>query len=632
MPFEWDTESTGSSTSGDEDYEVSAILGHIVDVEGVNWYLVEWAEYPVSEACWVNERDAAGCSELVDEFHARDLVPTDDDHDPDYVDTDNEDGEEPGSADGLSEALSSRPPRTGLEAVPGSLKKLGKARAKLGRRSIARAGKRAAAGVPQASDVGSQSAPHDRTPKKQSAQKPSAKRKRSPGSAVRSSKRARDSTIGTAPHYPRQQPLDARSKQLLASVAASSGNCNPTGAQIRRRRSQRILPPSLRTGGMPKYTETGAAVGPGQDRAIMWYGGMPGTYVFQDDDEGETVFMLRVTLLEGMGESELGDVTFLGEEFHRVLKHSLPIKSNRAHAAARATLGKSSSAPKGTTRPGRMDGIGWRLGYDGGGPYKPNQEKLPKKPSRKGKKKQTAKRNSRRTTDGGGKWTPEQIAQANEVMSAYIASYNALPRIADIYRRRFIDLAPKLHLRNKELYEERPDLPSLSQTEVDVRPDDYLAASNLTLTCDDFNNTVHVDSDASIATYGMWIHTRESSGELIRNKSEIDWQNDSAGVGIRGGEFIVPEYGIGVKFELPALYELVWRGPKDAHGTMSSITGHKADIRRWGTSVQLTTRLANRFSGDQQQKKPMAGFRDRVDEKSEFYGKWFFDPSAPSWS
>ena len=116
-------------------------------------------------------------------------------------------------------------------------------------------------------------------------------------------------------------------------------------------------------------------------------------------------------------------------------------------------------------------------------------------------------------------------------------------------------------------------LPSLAENELSQRPETFLAASNLAITRDDFNNVLHGDRDDSIYTFGKWIHAMQNN--LLVEEAE-DIKN------IQGGEFIVPEYCAGIRFSLPALYEMMRCGPKDLHCTTRSTMVYQPETVMYG--------------------------------------------------
>ncbi|KAJ3831018.1 hypothetical protein F5878DRAFT_729718 [Lentinula raphanica] len=107
-------------------------------------------------------------------------------------------------------------------------------------------------------------------------------------------------------------------------------------------------------------------------------------------------------------------------------------------------------------------------------------------------------------------------------------------------------------------------------------------ANSLTITNGDFANYVHRDRDAIDIAFGMWW---TASRENQRRPWTIDEEYDHDS--IKGGEFLIAEYGIAVDFpKTKGLVEIFWRGKKDYHVTMQSDSPPR--LTRFGTSVQIT--------------------------------------------
>lgn len=98
----------------------------------------------------------------------------------------------------------------------------------------------------------------------------------------------------------------------------------------------------------------------------------------------------------------------------------------------------------------------------------------------------------------------------------------------------------------------------------------------------DFYNMFHKDRDSTTYTYGIWIHTYEDGSGLVERDEDVT-------KGITGGEFVLSEWDTAIRFQRAALYEIVWRGPCDLHGTAPSTT--KGNVLRWGSSVQVASSL-----------------------------------------
>ncbi|KAJ3840143.1 hypothetical protein EV361DRAFT_779621, partial [Lentinula raphanica] len=107
-------------------------------------------------------------------------------------------------------------------------------------------------------------------------------------------------------------------------------------------------------------------------------------------------------------------------------------------------------------------------------------------------------------------------------------------------------------------------------------------ANSLTITNKDFSNYVHRDRDAIDIAYGWWwVGFRDNKRQ--RWELNDDYDHDQ----VKGGEFLLAEYGVAVDFSrMKGLVEIFWRGKKDYHVTLASVSPRKAT--RFGTSVQIT--------------------------------------------
>ncbi|KZV78969.1 hypothetical protein EXIGLDRAFT_782989 [Exidia glandulosa HHB12029] len=301
-------------------------------------------------------------------------------------------------------------------------------------------------------------------------------------------------------------------------------------------------------------------------------GNVEGTLVLLDSSNGQPVALLRVTLLAGMSPEERADCQKLATFFHSVPGTVYPVGSNGPHKAAKKAAKTSTGNPSPNARSaparfrprvnniprsvhaGYMYAIGWRRGYE--------------------------------TLVRLGLYKPAMYASMAEdkmrqVFENFIRVHEELPDIADIYRRRFNTLAPLL-LKHNESNFKGSNIPSLSNVYDTTLRTGYLAASNLTITMRDFYNMFHTDRDSTTYTYGIWIHTYEDGSGLVERDEDVV-------KGITGGEFFLSEWKTAIRFQRAALYEIIWRGPCDLHGTAPSTT--KGNVLRWGSSVQVASSL-----------------------------------------
>ncbi|KAJ3816682.1 hypothetical protein EV361DRAFT_759353, partial [Lentinula raphanica] len=127
-------------------------------------------------------------------------------------------------------------------------------------------------------------------------------------------------------------------------------------------------------------------------------------------------------------------------------------------------------------------------------------------------------------------------------------------------------------------------IPSFADLELWVNGEETVTpfANSLTITNRDFANYVHKDRDAIDIAFGFWwtaFKPNQRKPWMISDKH--DHSN------IKGGEFLLAEYAVAVDFpKTEGLVEIFWRGHKDYHSTMSSISPE--NVTRFGTSVQIT--------------------------------------------
>lgn len=72
-------------------------------------------------------------------------------------------------------------------------------------------------------------------------------------------------------------------------------------------------------------------------------------------------------------------------------------------------------------------------------------------------------------------------------------------------------------------------------------------ANSLTITRDDFSNFLHIDKDAIDAAYGGWWAAR------VRPDGSYTIDENVSHSRIKGGAFVLGNYGIGINFERSVL-------------------------------------------------------------------------------
>ncbi|KAG6371027.1 hypothetical protein JVT61DRAFT_10750 [Boletus reticuloceps] len=172
-----------------------------------------------------------------------------------------------------------------------------------------------------------------------------------------------------------------------------------------------------------------------------------------------------------------------------------------------------------------------------------------------------------------------------------------LPQVAGMYRDRLCTLLPHA---GRKMVEESEELgiPSFAMLSLDASTTPQQPfANSLTLTYDDFANSLHQDNDFHAIAYGMW-WASSSAGSQGPFSFEDAIDHDS----IKGGHFFNGEFNIGVDFSrCQGLVEIFWRGKLDHHCTMKSTSAQ--GTTRWGTSVQITQKGVN----------AIAAFRNKED-------------------
>lgn len=74
--MDWEHFTTQMRFCSPQEYEVEAIIGHMVDTRHkIEWFLIKWKNYPEDEATWEPIQNLGNCLLLIqtylDEFHAK---------------------------------------------------------------------------------------------------------------------------------------------------------------------------------------------------------------------------------------------------------------------------------------------------------------------------------------------------------------------------------------------------------------------------------------------------------------------------------------------------------------------------------------------------------------------------------
>lgn len=133
-------------------------------------------------------------------------------------------------------------------------------------------------------------------------------------------------------------------------------------------------------------------------------------------------------------------------------------------------------------------------------------------------------------------------------------------------------------------------IPRFDQTKLDT---EFAAGMNMfSTTRAGFCNTAHRDRDTSPFNIGAFFAGPVSQGRFARQLVPV-------GSRLHGGEFYWAEYGVIVGHaKHDSWAEVIWRGHKDYHGTLSCWLepGNTFDqIDRWGSSCQITGGVQNRI-------------------------------------
>ncbi|KAF9039588.1 hypothetical protein BDP27DRAFT_1435243 [Rhodocollybia butyracea] len=180
--------------------------------------------------------------------------------------------------------------------------------------------------------------------------------------------------------------------------------------------------------------------------------------------------------------------------------------------------------------------------------------------------------------------------KAREIAIEKFANATAkLAGVAKFFRKSLTELYP-LGQKMLEDHAERFDVPSfdqLSLLEKGTPVENMPFANSLTITNGDFANYQHMDADAIEVAYGMWWAAKKVNGGWVLDD---DCDHDK----IKGGQFLIGEYGIAIDFEKASgLVEIYWRGKVDHHGTLTSVS--QPGYTRFGTSIQITRKLVQGF-------------------------------------
>lgn len=86
-------------------------------------------------------------------------------------------------------------------------------------------------------------------------------------------------------------------------------------------------------------------------------------------------------------------------------------------------------------------------------------------------------------------------------------------------------------------------MPSFGQAHYDGKTGLFHLGPNLTLTLQDFANLLHKDRDKSRWVSGVWWPAKKVQGQYVIDRSPGAMRK------VRGGQFIWPEFMIGIDFE-----------------------------------------------------------------------------------
>ncbi|KAJ8074346.1 hypothetical protein PM082_012659 [Marasmius tenuissimus] len=267
-----------------------------------------------------------------------------------------------------------------------------------------------------------------------------------------------------------------------------------------------------------------------------------GTTIVIDEDRGEVAFAVRIT--------PSMNVTIVQKQvMNNLMKWSdstLPITTNSAHKHS----ADGRDAPSGI-----MSAVGWHSSYSKG---KSVAAYVPKR----GKEKEYEE-----LVEDDGK-------HLKQILSAYREGFGTLVPSA------------KQILENDCWLEGIPNLGMTSYNPNESVETQETGPNVIAITHKEFSNLLHHDRDYSKAVYGWWWAADKGAD------GKYTWSPDVNHSRIKGGQFIVPEYGVGVDFErADGLVEIFWRGHQDHHSTM--VSKDEGSITRWGTSMQLTRAIVN---------------------------------------
>ncbi|KAG9119411.1 hypothetical protein FRC07_005572 [Ceratobasidium sp. 392] len=197
-------------------------------------------------------------------------------------------------------------------------------------------------------------------------------------------------------------------------------------------------------------------------------------------------------------------------------------------------------------------------------------------------------------------------ARPNEDSESFKKLWEKQSHCAEFFGRKFKAQSPALHGHNNNLIKQFR-LPRIDDKQLGLKDGTSAPASNLTITCLDFSNAIHVDKDVTKFMYGQWLPTY-ADGRLVEDPEEVRSMT-------QGGFFVLPDYGIAIDFsKCPGVVSLTWRGPLGLYGTTKSTT--KPGYFRWGTLIQCTKCLNDRIK---LQRRTLAG--ERIKQGKDAYGR-----------